>query len=41
MLYYRRINVTQGIDSKKTNNLPKYIVCRYNYFSNNFLTICM
>lgn len=41
MVYYDRINVTQRIDSNKTNNLPEYVDCHYNYIVHNFLLICI
>ena len=41
MVYYDRINVTQRIDSKETNNLPEYVVFHYNYIVHNFLLTCM
>ena len=40
-VYYDRINVTQRIDSKETNNLPEYVVFHYNYIVHNFLLTCM
>lgn len=37
MLYYDRIDVSQGVDDDKTNNSHKYIICNYYYFlSANF-----
>ena len=32
MLYYDRIDVSEGIDINKTNACKKYIICHYWYF---------
>ena len=31
MLYYDRIDVSQGVDDDNTNNSHKYIICNYYY----------
>ena len=32
MLYYDRIDVSEGIDSNKTNELRRYFIYNYYYF---------
>ena len=34
MLYYDRIDVSEGIDGNKTSKLNKYDICHYWYFLN-------
>ena len=34
MLYYDRIDVSEGIDVNKTSETKKYNICRYWYFLN-------
>ena len=32
MLYYDRIDVSEGIDVSRTNESRRYITCNYHYF---------
>ena len=36
MLYYHRIDLSEGIDISKTNNSKECIVCDYWFFNNGF-----
>ena len=41
MLYYDRIDVSEGTDINRTNDLCECIVFRYNYFHHNFFRLCV
>ena len=36
MLYYDRIDISEGIDLAKHNSSKKYIICRYWFFNHGF-----
>ena len=36
MLYYDRIDLTEGIDVAKSNNSKKCTICHYCYFNHGF-----
>ena len=36
MLYYGRINISEGVDPVKSNNSKECVTCRYWYFNHGF-----
>ena len=36
MLYYERIDISEGIDPAKSNNSKKCMICHYWFFNNGF-----
>ena len=36
MLYYDKIDLSEGIDDAKSNNGKEYVVCHYRFFNHEF-----
>ena len=36
MLYYDRIDISEGIDPTKSNKSREYMICHYSFFNHGF-----